>query len=73
MRDYHITFNPLNPTLARIGPFVIRAERKEEALDIAAERMRSEHPGMSLNPRDYRMPTVSWTKSQINTAYSNDG
>ena len=33
MREYHITFNPLSPTLARIGPFVIRAELKEEALD----------------------------------------
>jgi hypothetical protein len=63
MRDYHITFNPLNPTLACIGPFVIRAETKEEALDIALERMRSEYAGVSLNPRDYRIPTVSWTKS----------
>ncbi len=73
MREYHITFNPLNPTLARIGPFVIRAELKEEALDIAVERMRSEHPDASLNPRDYRMPTVSWTRSQINTTNSRDG
>ncbi len=33
MREYHITFNPLSPTPARIGPFVIRPELKEEALD----------------------------------------
>lgn len=72
MREYHVTFNPFNPTLARIGPFVICAELKEEALDIAAERMRTEYPDMSLNPRDYRTPTVSWTKSQINTTYSDD-
>ena len=64
MREYHITFNPLNPTLSPIGPFVISAELKEEALDIAVKRFKNEHSDRSANPRDYRQPTVSWTQSQ---------
>jgi hypothetical protein len=64
MREYHITFNPLNPTLSPIDPFVISAELKEKALDIAVKRFKNGHPDRSANPRDYRQPTVSWTRSQ---------
>jgi hypothetical protein len=62
MREYYITFNPLDPTLSPIGPFVINAELKEEAMDIAASRFKNEHPDSSANLRDYRPPTVSWTQ-----------
>ena len=64
MREYHVTFNPLDPTLSPVGPFVINAELKEEALVIAVGRFKNEHPDRSVNPRDYRQPTVSWTRAQ---------
>jgi len=61
MREYKVTFFPINPAEPRVGPITVIASLLDEAVHKAVERLKSEHPDRPHKPEDYKpFPQISW-------------
>jgi hypothetical protein len=61
MREYKITFHPINPSEAPLGPITVRAQWLDEAVDMAIERMKIDYPDRSHDINDYKPnPHAIW-------------
>jgi hypothetical protein len=61
MREYKVTFIPINPAEAPVGPIIVTASSLDEACHKAVEKLKSEHPGRPYDAKDYKpFPQISW-------------
>ncbi len=61
MREYKITFIPINPAESPVGPITVIASWLDEAVHKAVERLKSEHADRPYKPEDYKpFPQISW-------------
>lgn len=61
MREYKVTFIPINPAESPVGPIIVTALLLDEACHKAVERLKSEYPTKPYKPEDYKpFPQISW-------------
>jgi hypothetical protein len=61
MREYKVTFIPINPAEPPVGPIIVTATSLDEACHKAVERLKSESPSRPYKPEDYKpFPQISW-------------
>jgi|SRR6185437_7197976 hypothetical protein len=61
MREYKVTFIPINPAEAPVGPIIVTASSLDEACHKAVEKLKSEHPDRPYDAKDYKpFPQISW-------------
>ena len=61
MREYKVTFIPINPAEAPVGPVIVTGSSLDEACHKAVERLKNEHPSRPYDAKDYKpFPQISW-------------
>jgi hypothetical protein len=61
MREYKITFIPINPAEDPVGPVIVTGSSMDEACHKAVERLKNEHPSRPYDAKDYKpFPQISW-------------
>jgi hypothetical protein len=61
MREYKITFHPIDPSEAPAGPITVVAQWLDEAIDLAVERLKVDYPDRSHDLNDYKpRPHATW-------------
>ena len=61
MREYKVTFIPINPAESPVGPLIVTATSMDEACHKAVERLKNEYPDRPYHAKDYKpFPQISW-------------
>ena len=61
MREYKITFIPINPAEDPVGPVIVTGSSMDEACHKAVERLKNENPSRPYDAKDYKpFPQISW-------------
>ena len=69
MREYKVTFIPINPAEPPVGPITVTATSLDEACHKAVERLKSEYPDRPYHAKDYKpFPQISWREIADNDA-----
>ena len=61
MREYKITFHPMDRSEAPAGPITVVAQTLDEAIDLAVEKLKVDYPDRSHDLNDYKpLPHAVW-------------